>query len=88
MDAIKHRGLYPKENLLEAIRLAKEKQMTSVEASEYYHVPQSTIRSHISNDLLRVDAGRPFYLSSKQEPYLVELIKSLDEIGIRLTKNV
>ena len=33
-------------------------------------------------------AGRPFYLSPKQEIYLVELIKSLDEIGIWLTKNV
>ena len=62
--------------------------MTSVKASEFYHVSQSTIRSHINNDLLHVGAGRPFYLSPKQEIYSVELIKSLDEIGIRLSKNV
>ena len=68
--------------------MLSKKKMTSVKASEFYHVPQSTIWSHINNDLLHVGAGRPFYLSPKQEIYLVELIKSLDEIGIRLTKSV
>ena len=40
MPAIKRRSLYQKKNLLEAIRVVKEKKMTSVKASEFYHKVQ------------------------------------------------
>lgn len=41
-------------------------------------VPQSTIWSHIKKNLSRLGADRPFHLSSKQEAYLVELVKEVE----------
>ncbi len=35
---------------------------------------------------MHIGADRPFYLTTKQEVYFVELIKSLEVIGVRLTK--
>lgn len=82
------RGGYAKEQLLDAIAAVRDGKMNSVKAAEFYKVPQSTIRSHISNENLRVGAGRKRYLTDKQEGYLVDLLQSLDDIGVRLTKSV
>ncbi len=37
---------------------------------------------------MNIGAGRRFYLSLKQESYLVEIIKSFQLIGVRLTKPI
>ena len=88
MSTIKRRrrGLYSKEQLIEAVRAIQGKKMTSVKAAQVYQVPESTIRCHTSNSSLRFGAGRSFYLSNKQENYLIELIKSFETIGIRITR--
>ncbi|CAM4850469.1 unnamed protein product [Rotaria magnacalcarata] len=87
MSAIKRRrGLYSKQQLIDAVRAVKEGEMTSVKAADEYKVPAGTIRFHVNNDSLRIGGGRSFYLSSKQEDYLVELIKSFETIGVPLTK--
>ena len=79
MPTIKQRcGVYPKEQLVEAVRAVQEGKMTSVQAAEAYNVPQGTIRSHTNDQYLRIGAGRSSYLDSEQEAYLVELIKSLE----------
>ena len=86
MSSVKRRrGLYDKEQLISAIRAVEEKKMTSTKAAKVYGVPSSTIRSHLNNSTLCIGAGRPFYLNKKKESYLVELIKSLSLIGVRLT---
>ncbi len=59
--------------------------MTSGKAAEVFGVPSSTIRSHLNNSSLRIGGGRPFYLNKKKETYLVEVIRSLSLIGVRLT---
>ncbi|CAF1542211.1 unnamed protein product [Rotaria sordida] len=79
---------YDKQQLINAVRAVTDNRMSSVKASHDYHVPQSIIRTHVRNTSLRIGAGRKFYLSSKQERYLVELIKALESIGVRLTKIV
>jgi hypothetical protein len=79
---------YDKQQLITAVRAVADNRMSSVKASRLYHIPESTIRSHVRYPLLHVGAGRKFYLSSKQERYLVELIKALESIGVRLTKIV
>lgn len=84
--APRHRGNYPKGRLEEAIRMVQDGQMTSIKASEVYKVPQGTIRSHTSNPSLKIGAGRMSYLNGEEESRLVELIKSLVQTGIRLTK--
>ena len=81
-------GRYDTQQLINAVRAATDNQMSPVKASRVYHIPESTIRSHIQNTSLRLGAGRKFYLSSKQERYLVELIKALESIGVHLTKIV
>lgn len=89
MSAIKpRRGLYDKEQLIAAVRAVRKKQMTSVKASKVYKVPESTIRSYTTKPGLRYGAGRSFYLTHNQEHYLVELIKSFGNIGIRLTRMI
>ncbi|CAF1528476.1 unnamed protein product, partial [Rotaria sordida] len=88
MSATKHRGLYAKEKVINAVRAVKDGKMTSVEASKFYKVPSSTIRCHVNGYSARIGAGASFYLSKKQEDYLVELIKSFESIGLRLTKLV
>jgi hypothetical protein len=89
MSSIKpRRGGYSKQQLFDAIDAVKEGRMTSIKASQIYHVPQSTIRSHMTNSALRVGAGRSYYITGKEEGYLIDLIHSLSEMGIRLTKVV
>ncbi|CAF1521020.1 unnamed protein product [Adineta steineri] len=82
------RGVYIKQKLIDAINAVRSGKMTSVKASEKFTVPESTIRCHIRKPNLRVGAGRSFYLSGNEEKYLVELIKSFDDIGFRLTKPI
>ena len=84
----RRRSVYPKDKLVNAIRAVANKKMTSLQASRLYGVPSSTIRSHLSDQTLRIGAGRPCYLTKKKEAYLVEVIKSLATIGIRLTRVV
>ena len=62
--------------------------MTLMKSSTHFHIPESTISSHIRNPSLRISAGRKFYLTPKQEHYLVDLIKTLERTGVRLTKVV
>ena len=81
----RRRSGYSTEQLIDAVKAVKEGKMTSIKAAEVYHIPESTIRSHTSNPSLRIGAGRSYYLSEKKEYYLVDLLKSLNDIGIRLT---
>ena len=62
--------------------------MTSVKAAEVYHIPESTIRSHVNKPMMQIGGGRHFYLNEAKEVHLVEMIKSLEKIGVRLTKFV
>jgi transposase-like protein len=82
------RSNYPKEKLQNAIRAVAEGTLTSVKASEFYGVPQSTIRSHVNHPSLRLGAGRSSHLNVEEENHLVDLIKSLEKIGVRLTQTV
>ena len=84
----RRRGNYPKEKLQNAIRAVTEGSLTSVKASEFYGVPQSTIRSHVNHPSLRIGAGRSSHLNTDEENHLVDLIKSLEKIGVRLTRAV
>ena len=84
----KQRGLYSKEKLVEAVRAVMNGEMTSIEASIEHHIPSSTIRMHVNNPSLNIGSGRPFYLSLKQEGYLVDVLLSLESMGLRLTKGV
>ena len=84
----RRRSGYSKEQLIDVVKAVKEGKMTSVEAAEVYHIPESTIRSQTSNPSLRIGAGRSYYLSEEKEGYLVDLLKSLNDIGIRLTNVV
>ncbi|CAF5040384.1 unnamed protein product [Rotaria sp. Silwood1] len=79
---------YDKQQLIRAVRAVVDNEMTSMESSIHFHIPESTIRSHVRNPSLHVGAGRKFYLTSKQEHYLVDLIKTLEKTGVRLTKMV
>ncbi|CAF1652461.1 unnamed protein product [Adineta ricciae] len=82
------RGRYDKEQLIDAVTAVLDGEMTSVLASTNYGVPQSTIRMHTTQTSLDIGSGRPVYLDKKKEGYLVDLIKSLECAGVRLTKNV
>jgi hypothetical protein len=82
------RGLYDKQQLINAVCAVKSNKMTSVQASKFYKVPESTIRTHAKQPSMHIGAGRRFYLSLKQEGYLVELIRSFQLIGVRLTKPI
>ena len=84
----RRRSLYLKEQLMNAVRDVKQGTMTSLEAAEHYKVPSSTIRCHANEYSSRVGAGPSFYLNVQQEKYLVEAIKSLEDIGVRLIKPV
>lgn len=89
MSPIKRRrALYSKEQLVEAIRAVKDGKMTSVKAAEHYKVLSSTIRCHVNEYSSRIGGGTSSYLNPKQEEYLVEAMKSLESIGVRLTKPV
>ena len=81
-------GRYDKQQLINAVQAVTDNRMSSIIASHLYHAPESTIRTHVQNTSLQFGAGRKFYLSSKQERYLIELIKALKSIGVRLTKVV
>jgi transposase-like protein len=82
------RSNYPKEKLQEALQAVIEGRMTSVKAAELYQIPQSTIRSHVNKPTMRVGGGRRFYLDQLKELHLVEMIKALEKIGVRLTRLV
>lgn len=87
MSTVKRRrSLYPKEQFATANDAVRNGKMTSVKASQVYSVPQSTVRSHIIKPELRIGAGRQSYLTKKQEEYLVEIVKSLGKIDVRVTK--
>jgi hypothetical protein len=85
---VRQRGLYEKEKLIDAVTSVLDGEMTSVFASNFYNVPQGTIRTHMNNVQLGIGAGRRAYLNEEKEAYLVGLIKSLEIIGVRLTKSV
>ena len=78
---------YSKENLVKAIEEYKNG-VPSSKVSLKYGVPGSTIRNHGSNSQMGLGSGRPTALTIDQEKYLVELLKNLEIIGIRLMKAV
>jgi hypothetical protein len=86
--AKRDRGNYPKQKLQNAIRAVTRGTLTSVKASEFYEVLQSTIRSHVNHPSSRLGAGRSFHLNTAEENHLLGLIKSLEKIGVRLTRVV
>ena len=53
-----------------------------------YHALEITIRTHVQNTSLHFGVGRKFYLSSKQEHYLVGLIEAPKLMGVRIKKVV
>ncbi|CAM4946739.1 unnamed protein product [Rotaria socialis] len=81
------RSNYSKENLLKAVEEYKNG-ATSTEVSSKYGVPGSTVRNHNYNSKMRFGGGRPTVLTSHQEQYLIELLKNLEFIGLRLMKVV
>ena len=60
----------------------------SSEVSLKYGVPGSIISNHGSNSRLGLGNGRPTAFTIHQEKYLVELLKNLQTIGVRLMKAV
>ena len=82
------RSRYPEQQLIDTGRAVKNDKMTSVKASQLFIVPESTIRAHVINSSLQIGGGCHFYNNSNQGGYLVDLIKSLEFIGVRLTKIV
>ncbi|CAM4850763.1 unnamed protein product [Rotaria magnacalcarata] len=75
---------YPVQKLIDAIN----SDVSSIEASKSFNVPERTIRSHRQNKLIKIGAGRNRYLNDQQEDYLVSLFKLLPEYGFRITANV
>lgn len=86
--AKQRRSAYGKDQLEAAIKVVKEGVMNSIQAGRVYKVPSSTIRSHLSKPLSRLGAGRPFYLNDEEERCLIDMVKCIHKIGIRLTKSV
>lgn len=82
------RGLYDEQKLIDAVLAVKNHKMTSVKAAKVYQVPGSTIRTHITKASMKFGSGRRFYLDSKQENDLVQLIKALEPMGVRITKPI
>jgi hypothetical protein len=78
---------YSKEDLTKAIDEYKSG-ATSSEVAAKHGVPGSTVRNHKCNPTMRIGGGRPQLLTNTQEQYLVELLKNLEVIGVRLTKPV
>jgi hypothetical protein len=81
------RSNYSKEDLTKAVNEYKNGS-TSSSLTTKYGIPGSTIRNHKSNQKLRIRGGRPTLLTNHQEQYLVELLKNLEFVGVRLTKPV
>lgn len=81
------RSNYPKEDLTKAVQEYKNGSTSSAITTKY-GIPGSTVRNHKSNSKLRVGGGRPTLLTNHQEQYLVELLKNLELVGVRLTKPV
>ena len=50
------------------------------EASITYHVPYTTLNSHVNNELLYDQAGRPTKFSTEEERYLEEAALALQVI--------
>ncbi|CAF3073579.1 unnamed protein product, partial [Rotaria sp. Silwood2] len=61
---------------------------TSSEVSLKYGVPGSTVRNHNCNSQMRFGVGHPTVLTNHQEQCLVELLKNLEFIALRLMKVV
>ena len=78
---------YSKENLIKALEEYKNG-TTSSEVSLKYGVPASTVRNHNSNSQMTFGSGHPTVLKIDQEQYLVELLKNLEIIGLRLMKTI
>lgn len=81
-------GDYPKEKLQQEIDVVLAQKMTSVKASEVLKAPQSTIRTHLKKPFTRIGAGRSMYLNTEEEAQFVELTKSLEKVGFKLTRKV
>ena len=73
---------YSKEQLVAAVKSGFD----SKTASKKFNVPASTIRRHRQNPLLRVNAGRPAYLTTDEELHFVSILKLLPNYGFHITK--
>lgn len=81
------RGKYSREDLIKAIAEYKNG-ATSSDVTKKYNVPGSTVRNHKSNPKKKIGGGRPTLLTNFQESYFVELLKNLEDIGVRLIKPI
>jgi hypothetical protein len=81
------RSSYSKEDLARAVDEYNHGAISTAITAKY-GIPGSTIRNHKLNPKLGIGSGRPTLLSNEQEKYLVELLKNLEVIGVRLTKPV
>ncbi|CAF4355372.1 unnamed protein product [Rotaria sp. Silwood2] len=82
----RRRVTYSLDAFRDAVSAYRNKTMSSVDASKKFGVPESTIRKHKNNIINRVGSGRPCALTMNHEQYLVVLLKELQSIGVRLTK--
>lgn len=79
---------YDTESLRLAVLAYRNNLMSSVEAARKFGVPESTIRKHKNDSVIRVGGGKKRWLSNEQEEYLVASFVELDKMGVRLTKEV
>ncbi|CAF3932505.1 unnamed protein product [Rotaria magnacalcarata] len=84
----RRRVTYSLDDFCNAVTAYRNKTMTSIAASKKCGVPESTIRKHKDNKTNRVGSGRPSALSVDQEQYLVALLRELQSIGVRLTREI
>ena len=78
---------YSRMDLLEAIRVVKEKKMKVSIAATKFGVPQLTLYDHIS-EKVRIGTGAPTILTSAEEKKIIASLQVLQEIGFGLTKEL
>ena len=71
-----------------AVSVYRDRTLSSVDASRKFGGPESTIWKHKNKTKNRIGSGHSFLLTKEQEEYLVALLRELESIGIRLTKEI
>ncbi|CAF5006493.1 unnamed protein product [Rotaria sp. Silwood1] len=75
---------YPVQKLVDAIN----SDLSSIEASKHFKVPERTIRSHRQNPEQKFGGGRYRCLNNEQEDFLLSIFKLLPEYGFTITADV
>ena len=78
---LKKKRLYPKENLVEAVRLVEEENCTFGEASRVTGVPTSTIHDKLSNKYNKDKPGPSPLLQYELEQLLAEHLTEMAMYG-------